>query len=177
MCQKASELKKGREHESKVQIGGVYRRGGNRDPRGTLPGRRSRMGGDNGIGDPVGLGDEMCICDVEERGEMKKRIYIAGAIRGTNDYVFRFKQAETCLRACGWDEIINPAAVGIMLPKLEQKEIMPICIAMLSVCEHIFILNNSDKSPGVSEEKASSVNKGITIHYEKDGYPFPPVEN
>ena len=54
------------------------------------------------------------------------RIYISGAITGTDDYMARFERAERKLRERGETEIINPAKVCASLPgTLTHDENMP----------------------------------------------------
>ena len=47
---------------------------------------------------------------------MKERIYISVPVTGTDDYLERFSEKECELEKCGYS-VINPAAVGSMLPE------------------------------------------------------------
>lgn len=81
------------------------------------------------------------------------RIYIAGAIRGTGDYMMRFRCAEENLQDKGY-EVINPAAVCARLPVLEHEEYMSICLPMVALCDAIYLLKGWHNSKGVKSELA-----------------------
>lgn len=94
------------------------------------------------------------------------KIYISGAITGTDDYTERFERAERKLRERGENEIINPAKVCASLPKtLTHEEYMKICLAMLSLCDEVYLIPPWTDSRGVRRELEFAIdnNKAVEV--------------
>ena len=99
------------------------------------------------------------------------KIYISGAVTGTDDYLERFARAEEQLKAQGF-EVINPAAVNAVLPRsTSYGEYMEMSQIMLSFCDCVFMLNGWEHSRGAKQEFAWAVLDGKKIYFEKDGLP------
>jgi hypothetical protein len=79
------------------------------------------------------------------------RIYISGAITGTNDYPLRFASAEQKLEQMG-HEVINPAKMNSVLPVLTHAEYMKLDFTLMSLCDAVCLLPNSEESKGVAME-------------------------
>ena len=80
------------------------------------------------------------------------KIYISGAITGTDDYMDRFADAEEKLKKEG-HSVINPAAVNSMLPAdTTYKEYMEMSLTMLDMCDVIYLLKGWEKSCGANRE-------------------------
>lgn len=95
------------------------------------------------------------------------KIYISGAITGTDDYIERFERAERKLRERGETEIINPAKVCASLPEtLTHEEYMKICLAMLSLCDKVYLIKPWADSKGVWEELKYAIDTGKTVEVE-----------
>ena len=72
------------------------------------------------------------------------KIYISGPITGTEGYRARFDAAERRLKKEG-HKVVNPARVNAALPEgTTHKEYMSVSIAMLDMCEIIFMLKECD---------------------------------
>ena len=84
------------------------------------------------------------------------KIYISGAITGTDDYMARFERAEQKLRARGETEIINPAT-------LTHEEYMKICLAMLSLCDEVYLIPPWTDSKGVRQELEFAIDNNKTV--------------
>lgn len=82
------------------------------------------------------------------------RIYISGKITGTDDYIQRFTRAEVQLLVEHENaEIINPATYNQQLPKTyTHDEYMTVCMALLSTCDTIYMLEGWEQSPGARAE-------------------------
>lgn len=91
------------------------------------------------------------------------KIYIAGKVRGLENYKEIFKEAEIKLKEKG-HVILNPAE----LPEgLDAEDYMRICIPMLDVADAIYLLKNWQDSEGAKIEKlyAQCQNKLIFFDY------------
>lgn len=91
------------------------------------------------------------------------RIYISGAITGTDDYQERFADAERKLQQQGYD-VVNPAKVNDMLPKsFTHDEYMKISLSMLELCQGIYMIPGWEDSKGANMEKKHAYSCGIKI--------------
>ena len=91
------------------------------------------------------------------------KIYISGAITGTDDYMERFAKAEKELTEQGYS-VINPAKVNAQLPKdTTHEEYMKISICLLDMCDSIYMLKGWDKSCGANCELGFAIGKNKTI--------------
>lgn len=80
------------------------------------------------------------------------KVYISGAITGTDDYMERFAKAEEQLVNDGFI-VINPAKVNGQLPKeTSYDEYMKMSILMLSMCDAIYMLDGWKNSKGACIE-------------------------
>ena len=94
------------------------------------------------------------------------RIYISGAITGTDDYMKRFAKAEKELTDKGYS-VVNPAKVNAQLPEdTSYEEYMKMCFCMLDMCEAIFMLQGWEKSFGANRELGYAMAKDMIIMYE-----------
>ena len=80
------------------------------------------------------------------------KIYVSGAITGTDDYMERFAKAEKELTEQGYS-VVNPAKVNAQLPEdTSYDEYMKMSFCMLDMCEAIFMLKGWSKSCGSNRE-------------------------
>ena len=94
------------------------------------------------------------------------KIYISGAITGTDDYMERFAKAEKELTEQGYS-VVNPAKVNAQLPgDTTYEEYMKMCFCMLSMCEAIYLLRGSEKSCGAKREVEFAKSEDMEIIYE-----------
>ena len=94
------------------------------------------------------------------------RVYISGAITGTDDYMERFAKAEKELTDKGWS-VVNPAKVNAQLPEdTNYEEYMKMCFCMLDMCGSICMLKDWEKSCGANRELGYSMAKKKTVFYE-----------
>ena len=92
-------------------------------------------------------------------------IYISGAITNNPEYKRHFNDAEDFLSKL--DTVINPARVNSNLPtECTHDEYMIVSIAMLSLCDTIYMLRGWEKSEGAKEELAYALQKGYRILLE-----------
>ena len=102
---------------------------------------------------------------------MKKIIYIAGAITGTDDADVRFATAESNLRADANVkgipiEVINPYEVNHTLGFLPHDEIMKICFMLIDQADEIIFLKGWESSRGANQELGYATAKDKTIIFE-----------
>lgn len=96
----------------------------------------------------------------------ENRIYISGAITGTDDYMERFAKAEKELTDQGYS-VVNPAKVNAQLPEdTDYEDYMKMSFCMLSMCESIYLLRGFDKSRGAKRELEFAKSENMEIMYE-----------
>ena len=94
------------------------------------------------------------------------KIYISGAITGTDDYMERFAKAEKELTEQGYS-VVNPAKVNAQLPEhTTYEEYMKMCFCMLDMADAIFMISNWKTSCGASQEYGYALAKDMIIMYE-----------
>ena len=94
------------------------------------------------------------------------KIYISGAITGTDDYMERFAKAEKKLTEQGYS-VINPAKVNAQLPEdTTYEEYMKMCFCMLDMCDSIYLLKGFDYSCGANREYGYALAKDMIIMFE-----------
>ena len=93
-------------------------------------------------------------------------IYISGKISGTDDYMERFTKAEKELTEHGFS-VINPAKMDGVLPKCcSHEDFMKIDLALLEMCERIYMLKGWEKSCGANREYGYALASDMTIMFE-----------
>lgn len=91
------------------------------------------------------------------------KIYISGAITGTDDYMERFAKAEKELTEKGYS-VVNPAKVNAQLPEdTSYEEYMKMCFCMLDMCDGIYMLKGWKKSCGANREYWYAIGNCKTI--------------
>ena len=94
------------------------------------------------------------------------KIYISGAITGTDDYMERFAKAEKELTEKGYS-VVNPAKVNAQLPEdTDYEDYMRMSFCMLDMCESIYMMNGWNKSCGANRELGYAMEKDKIIMYE-----------
>ena len=80
------------------------------------------------------------------------KVYISGAITGTDDYMERFAKAEKELTEQGYS-VVNPAKVNAQLPEdTTYEQYMKMSFCMLDMCDSIYMLKGWKKSCGANRE-------------------------
>ena len=80
------------------------------------------------------------------------RVYLSGAITGTDDYMERFAKAERELTEQGYS-VVNPAKVNAQLPEdTTYEEYMKMSFCLLSLCDVAYFLNGWRNSNGANRE-------------------------
>ncbi len=95
------------------------------------------------------------------------KVYISGPITGITGYMEKFKAAEECLVDLGYT-VVNPARVNAQLPEdTTHEEYMKTSIAMLDMCDIIFLMDGWQQSKGCGIEFEYAYEHGISIVFEK----------
>lgn len=104
----------------------------------------------------------------KEKWDPAIRVYISGPITGTKNYAIRFAEAEARLEKMGFS-VFNPARVNAELPEnLEHEEYMEMSMAMLGMCDGIYMLNGWRDSRGACREYGYAMGKGLRIWHEPE---------
>lgn len=90
------------------------------------------------------------------------RVYISGPITDHQGYMSDFQKAQDHLEELGYT-VINPAAVQSVLPELEYEEYMKLDLAMLELCEAIYMLNGWQESYGANREYGYALAAGKKV--------------
>ena len=94
------------------------------------------------------------------------KVYIGGAITGTNDFMERFAKAEKDLTEQGYS-VVNPAKVNAKLPSdTTYEEYMNMSFCMLNMCAAIYMPNGWSTSCGANRELGFAMAKDKVIMYE-----------
>ena len=97
------------------------------------------------------------------------RVYISGKVSGCDwretQAKFAVAANELLLAGIGPNDIFNPIDVGVIFPALEYEEYMKIDIALLELCDAIYMLPDWKDSPGAKREHARAEELGLTIIY------------
>lgn len=100
---------------------------------------------------------------------MSKRIYISGAITNNKDYLPHFIKAHVELSEQGYT-VINPVYIAERLPNdLSYQEYMHIDLALLDLCDSIYLLKGWEASIGASCEYSYAQAMGHEIIFESEG--------
>lgn len=94
--------------------------------------------------------------------EDKTKVYISGGITGVSNYKGRFAEAEEYLRGLGYTPV-NPCWLK---EGLSWEDYMTIDLAMLDICDFIYLLRGRETSKGAKVELASALEKGKKILLE-----------
>lgn len=80
------------------------------------------------------------------------RVYISGAITGTDDYMERFAKVQKKMEAQGYS-VFNPALVNSNMPKCTTyEEYMKVSFLLLDMADTIYMLKGWEKSCGANRE-------------------------
>ena len=94
------------------------------------------------------------------------KVYISGAITGTDDYMERFKAAEERLTREGMS-VINPAHANSYMPEdTTYEEYMKVSFCLLEMCDAIYMLRGWEESRGANREYGYALAKDMIIMHE-----------
>lgn len=98
------------------------------------------------------------------------RIYISGAITGTDDYMDRFTKAEKRLTEEG-HAVYNPAHANSYMPEgTGYEEYMKISFCLLEMAEAIYMLKGWENSKGANREYGYALGREMEIFMEDDAW-------
>lgn len=97
------------------------------------------------------------------------KLYIAGPISGTEDYVERFDSAAKRLKRNGF-EVENPTDGEIGGAACTYEMLMLIGLGRLASCDGIYLLNGWEKSLGANREYGFALARGMLVMKEGEAF-------
>ena len=95
------------------------------------------------------------------------KVYISGAITGTDDYMARFAAAEKVITEAGYTAV-NPAKINSNLPEgTTYDEYMKLSMCLLEMCNAIYMLDGWQESNGANMELKYAITHKKTVCFEK----------
>lgn len=92
-------------------------------------------------------------------------IYISGPMRGIDNYYENFLRAERKLTK-GGHRVANPA--GLDVAGLPREQILNVDLALLNLCDTIYMLKGWESSCGANREYGYALAKGMDIIFERE---------
>ena len=92
-------------------------------------------------------------------------IYISGPIEGVDNYREKFERAKRIIEK-GGNKAVNPAGLGLY--GLTRWQILRIDLALLNLCDTIYMLKGWESSCGANREYGYALAKGMDIMFERD---------
>ena len=94
------------------------------------------------------------------------KVYISGAITGTDDYMARFAAAEKVITEAG-DTAVNPAKINSNLPEgTTYDEYMKLSMCLLEMCNAIYMLDGWQESNWAKMELKYAITHKKTVYFE-----------
>lgn len=96
-----------------------------------------------------------------------KRVYLSGAVSGTDDYIKRFINLEQLVRRNLSDvEVVNPVRILGQMPVSNYQQYIKLALQLLDTCDYILIMDNSEQSKGVWLEYSYATCMDKEVIYE-----------
>lgn len=92
-------------------------------------------------------------------------IYISGPIEGVDNYREKFERAKRIIEKYG-HKAINPA--GLDPYGLTREQMLNVDLALLDLCDIIYMLKGWEQSCGANREYGYALAKGMGIMFERD---------
>lgn len=94
------------------------------------------------------------------------RIYISGATTGQANYLRNFMKAQEALEKNG-HSAVNPTWLEHVARDLTYEEYMKIDLALLDMCDAIYMLQGWQESKGANREYGFALGKDMLVMFEE----------
>lgn len=91
-------------------------------------------------------------------------IYISGPMQGVDNYCDNFQRAERKLTNAG-HTVVNPATLDLV--GLTREQMLDVDLALLSMCDTIYMLKGWELSCGANREYGYALAKGLDVMFER----------
>lgn len=92
------------------------------------------------------------------------KFYLSGPITNDPDYVKHFQEAAKKLRNLG-HQVLDPTVWTRENVKLDYEEYMKLDLAMLEVCDAIYMMPGWSNSRGALRELERAIELGLVVYY------------
>lgn len=100
----------------------------------------------------------------------KSRVYLSGPITGVENYKLDFEVVESELILLGFDKIINPANLDVVIREGDYEEYMKACLTLVDMSDIVIMLPGWEKSSGANREMGYALGADkIVIEWNKRG--------
>lgn len=103
------------------------------------------------------------------------KIYIAGPITRTPDFVTRFEDAKRAIEKKG-HEAVNPVDIRLIVQTegpgaITYRQIMNICKSLIGACDAIYLMQDWQRSNGARQEHKAAIDNGLKFYASLDAIP------